>query len=64
MLDEADIFLQKRDKADIKRNAIVSVFLRTLEYYSVSTLCSLRIVTLTVGFAGHSVSDDKPRWPI
>lgn len=36
LLDEADIFLQKRDKADIKRNAIVSVFLRTLEYYSVS----------------------------
>jgi SpoVK/Ycf46/Vps4 family AAA+-type ATPase len=33
LLDEADIFLQKRDKADIKRNAIVSVFLRTLEYY-------------------------------
>jgi len=36
LLDEADIFLQKRDKTDIKRNAIVSVFLRTLEYYSVS----------------------------
>ncbi|OIW31234.1 hypothetical protein CONLIGDRAFT_679961 [Coniochaeta ligniaria NRRL 30616] len=34
LLDEADIFLQKRDKADIKRNAIVSVFLRTMEYYS------------------------------
>ncbi|KAH7080232.1 hypothetical protein BKA63DRAFT_550873 [Paraphoma chrysanthemicola] len=34
LLDEADIFLQKRDKHDIRRNAIVSVFLRTLEYYS------------------------------
>ncbi|RDL36239.1 Uncharacterized protein BP5553_06851 [Venustampulla echinocandica] len=34
LLDEADIFLQKRDKTDIRRNAIVSVFLRTLEYYS------------------------------
>ncbi|KAH6842428.1 hypothetical protein B0I37DRAFT_197161 [Chaetomium sp. MPI-CAGE-AT-0009] len=34
LLDEADIFLQKRDKSDIKRNAIVSVFLRTMEYYS------------------------------
>lgn len=34
LLDEADIFLQKRDKADIKRNSIVSVFLRALEYYS------------------------------
>ncbi|KAI4701606.1 hypothetical protein J4E81_003346 [Alternaria sp. BMP 2799] len=34
LLDEADIFLQKRDKTDIKRNSIVSVFLRALEYYS------------------------------
>jgi SpoVK/Ycf46/Vps4 family AAA+-type ATPase len=34
LLDEADIFLQKRDRADIKRNAIVSVFLRSLEYYA------------------------------
>jgi SpoVK/Ycf46/Vps4 family AAA+-type ATPase len=35
LLDEADIFLQKRDKTDIKRNSIVSVSLRALEYYSV-----------------------------
>ncbi|RWA06679.1 hypothetical protein EKO27_g8426 [Xylaria grammica] len=34
LLDEADIFLSKRNNHDITRNAIVSVFLRTLEYYS------------------------------
>ncbi|KAI9662333.1 MAG: hypothetical protein M1821_008500 [Bathelium mastoideum] len=39
LLDEADqrqfsVFLSKRTSDDIQRNAIVSVFLRTLEYYS------------------------------
>lgn len=34
LLDEADVFLVKRDKNDLKRNALVSVFLRTLEYYT------------------------------
>ncbi|CAF9918061.1 MAG: hypothetical protein HETSPECPRED_003648 [Heterodermia speciosa] len=34
LLDEADVFLQKRSREDLARNAIVSVFLRVLEYYS------------------------------
>ncbi|KAI0392839.1 P-loop containing nucleoside triphosphate hydrolase protein [Xylariaceae sp. FL0594] len=34
LLEEADIFLSRRDGRDNTRNAIVSVFLRTLEYYS------------------------------
>lgn len=34
LLDEADVFLQARDKEDMRRNAVVSVFLRVLEYYS------------------------------
>ncbi|KAJ6035827.1 P-loop containing nucleoside triphosphate hydrolase protein [Penicillium herquei] len=34
LLDEADVFLSRRASDDIQRNAIVSVFLRTLEYYS------------------------------
>ncbi|WPH01351.1 Hypothetical protein R9X50_00419300 [Acrodontium crateriforme] len=34
LLDEADVFLAARDKRDMKRNAVVSVFLRVLEYYS------------------------------
>lgn len=34
LLDEADVFLARRDRDDIVRNGLVSVFLRTLEYYS------------------------------
>ncbi|KAL2370048.1 hypothetical protein RJ035_006777 [Blastomyces gilchristii] len=34
LLDEADVFLAKREKGDIIRNSLVSVFLRVLEYYS------------------------------
>jgi len=34
LLDEADVFLAKRDQRDVTRNVLVSVFLRILEYYS------------------------------
>lgn len=34
LLDEADVFLSQRSKSDMKRNALVSVFLRVLEYYN------------------------------
>ncbi|KAK3328997.1 P-loop containing nucleoside triphosphate hydrolase protein [Apodospora peruviana] len=34
LLDEADVFLARRDQKDIQRNGLVSVFLRILEYYS------------------------------
>lgn len=33
MLDEAEVFLEERTQADLQRNALVSVFLRALEYY-------------------------------
>jgi AAA+ superfamily predicted ATPase len=33
LMDEADIFLQERDIHDVKRNALVSIFLRELEYF-------------------------------
>lgn len=33
LLDEADVFLAQRERTDLKRNALVSVFLRVLEYY-------------------------------
>lgn len=33
LLDEADIFLERRTEHDVQRNTIVSVFLRKLEYY-------------------------------
>ncbi|KAI1175392.1 hypothetical protein F4777DRAFT_588589 [Nemania sp. FL0916] len=34
LLDEGDVFLSQRSKLDMKRNALVSVFLRVLEYYN------------------------------
>ncbi len=36
LLDEADVFLEKRELHDISRNALVSIFLRMLEYFKVS----------------------------
>ncbi|KAI0544468.1 P-loop containing nucleoside triphosphate hydrolase protein [Xylaria curta] len=51
LLDEADIFLSKRDNINITRNAIVSVFLRTLEYYSgILFLTTNRIGTIDRAF--------------
>ncbi|KAL6875885.1 hypothetical protein HDV57DRAFT_502381 [Trichoderma longibrachiatum] len=34
LLDEADVFITQRDRKDLERNALVSVFLRMLEYYN------------------------------
>ncbi|KAJ7508569.1 P-loop containing nucleoside triphosphate hydrolase protein [Mycena galericulata] len=33
LLDEAEVFLQRRSTTDVTRNALVSIFLRQLEYY-------------------------------
>ncbi|RAH64471.1 ATP-binding protein [Aspergillus aculeatinus CBS 121060] len=33
LLDEADVFMEARDTLDLKRNELVSIFLRLLEYY-------------------------------
>ncbi|KAI1451691.1 hypothetical protein F4805DRAFT_473407 [Annulohypoxylon moriforme] len=33
LMDEADVFLERRSIEDLDRNALVSVFLRVLEYY-------------------------------
>ncbi|KLU92647.1 hypothetical protein MAPG_11592, partial [Magnaporthiopsis poae ATCC 64411] len=33
LLDECDVFLEARDSNDLHRNKVVSIFLRTLEYY-------------------------------
>lgn len=33
LLDEADVFLERRETHDIHRNALVSIFLRLLEYF-------------------------------
>ncbi|KAF6813201.1 hypothetical protein CSOJ01_04712 [Colletotrichum sojae] len=34
LLDEADVFLAKRTRNDLRHNAVTSVFLRSLEYYA------------------------------
>ncbi|KAI5920429.1 hypothetical protein F4810DRAFT_437474 [Camillea tinctor] len=34
LIDEADVFLEKRSSHDLARNSLVSIFLRTLEYFS------------------------------
>jgi SpoVK/Ycf46/Vps4 family AAA+-type ATPase len=46
LLDEADIFLEERTLDNLDRNALVSTFLRTLEYYS-------GILILTSNRVGH-----------
>ncbi|PYH44104.1 ATP-binding protein [Aspergillus saccharolyticus JOP 1030-1] len=33
LLDETDVFMEARDTRDLKRNELVSIFLRLLEYY-------------------------------
>ena len=46
LLDEADVFLEERSKTDLQRSALVSVFLRALEYYNgILILTTRRIVT-------------------
>ncbi|KAK8137231.1 hypothetical protein PG984_005171 [Apiospora sp. TS-2023a] len=32
-LDKADVFLEQRNNRDVNRNRLISVFLRTLEYF-------------------------------
>ncbi|KAK0744480.1 P-loop containing nucleoside triphosphate hydrolase protein [Apiosordaria backusii] len=51
LLDEADVFLEERTLQDLERNSLVSVFLRTLEYYDgVLILTSNRVGTFDEAF--------------
>ncbi|GES66832.1 ATPase, AAA-type, core [Aspergillus terreus] len=51
LLDEADVFLEQRSLEDLERNALVSVFLRMLEYYEgILILTSNRVGTLDEAF--------------
>ncbi|KAL2148121.1 hypothetical protein VTH82DRAFT_2016 [Thermothelomyces myriococcoides] len=51
LLDESDVFMEQREKTDLQRNAIVSVFLRILEYYDgILILTSNRVGTIDEGF--------------
>jgi AAA+ superfamily predicted ATPase len=51
LLDEADVFLEQRSLEDLLRNALVSVFLRVLEYYDgIIILTSNRVGTFDEAF--------------
>ncbi|KAI0383042.1 P-loop containing nucleoside triphosphate hydrolase protein [Hypomontagnella monticulosa] len=51
LIDEADVFLEQRSLHDVQRNAMVSVFLRALEYYSgILFLTTNRVNTFDEGF--------------
>lgn len=51
LLDEADVILEQRSWEDFKRNGIVSVFLRMLEYYEgILFLTTNRLSTMDTAF--------------
>ncbi|KAI1115456.1 hypothetical protein F5Y14DRAFT_129911 [Nemania sp. NC0429] len=51
LFDEADIVLQARDRSDFERNALVSVFLRALEYYTgILIMTTNRVGTIDEAF--------------
>ncbi|KAI0126176.1 hypothetical protein BJ170DRAFT_462939 [Xylariales sp. AK1849] len=51
LLDEADVFLEERSVSDLRRNSLVSVFLRVLEYYEgIMILTSNRVGTFDEAF--------------
>ncbi len=51
LLDEAEVFLEQRTLQDLKRNALVSVFLRQLEYYEgILILTTNRVGTFDEAF--------------
>lgn len=73
LLDEADVFLEKRTTEDITRNSLVSVFLRALEYYDgILILTTNRIglfdeafksrIQLAVAFPKLNTIDRKMIW--
>ena len=54
LLDEADVYLEKRHSQDIERNGLVSVFLRALEYYrGVLFLTTNRVETFDSAFTSR-----------
>ena len=55
LLDEADVFLEKRSIHDIHRNALVSIFLRLLEYFQgILFLTTNRVETFDDAFQSRT----------
>lgn len=51
LLDECDVFLEERSTHDLDRNKIVSIFLRTLEYYEgIMFLTTNRVANIDPAF--------------
>lgn len=51
LIDEADIFLERRSERDIARNALVGIFLRLLEYHQgILMLTTNRVQTFDEAF--------------
>lgn len=51
LLDECDVFLEERSTHDLERNKIVSIFLRTLEYYEgIMFLTTNRVANIDPAF--------------
>ncbi len=51
LIDEADVFLEQRELRDVNRNALVSIFLRMLEYFQgILFLTTNRVATFDEAF--------------
>lgn len=54
LLDEADVFLTRRDDTNLTRNAVVSIFLRQLEYYQgILILTTNRVESIDPAFQSN-----------
>jgi ATPase family associated with various cellular activities (AAA) len=64
LLDEADVFLEKRSIHDIHRNALVSIFLRLLEYFQgILFLTTNRVETFDDAFQSRTSLTPQPTPP-
>ncbi|KAL8686930.1 MAG: hypothetical protein Q9218_006760 [Villophora microphyllina] len=63
LLDEADVFLQTRSLVDLERNALVSIFLRRLEYYQgILILTTNRVSTIDPAFQNLDTESRRIIW--
>jgi hypothetical protein len=54
LIDEADVLMAKRDDTDLERNAVISVFLRRIEYQeTIMFLTTNRVESLDPAFASR-----------
>lgn len=56
LIDEADVFLEARSLHDLTRNALVSVFLRQLEYVYCPSSCLACFVNIVLDISAESYS--------